>query len=276
MNKKFLNLGCGVHFSNAAEWTNIDFKSNKSDVLEYNLLRGIPSEDNSYDMVYHSHVLEHFSELDGFNFIRECHRVLKPGGTIRIAIPDLEQIAANYLKYLDLAWNNLDNEIYKYNYKWMLIEMYDQAVRNISGGRMLDYLSQQHIVNEKFVFERIGDEGKVIRNRLLESKQNISHPGNKIKVIILNLLRLVIRSLKSFKSEEFKIGKFRQGGEIHKWMYDRYSLRLLLTELGFVDFKVTNAFESYEESWPLYQLDGKDFQPRKPDSLYIEAIKPSN
>ncbi len=276
MNKKYLNLGCGVHFSSASEWTNIDFKSNKSNVLEYNLLKGIPSEDNVYDMVYHSHVLEHFSELDGFTFIRECYRVLKPGGIIRISIPDLEKIAANYLKYLDLAWNNLDNEIYKYNYKWMLIEMYDQTVRNISGGRMLDYLAQPHIVNEKFVFERIGDEGKVIRNRILDSKKNIDHPQNNIKVIISNLLRFFVRSLKSFKSEEFKIGKFRQGGEIHKWMYDRYSLRLLLTDHGFVDFRVTSAFESYEDSWPLYQLDGKDFQPRKPDSLYVEAIKPSN
>jgi predicted SAM-dependent methyltransferase len=62
---KYLNLGCGSHYSTATEWTNLDFTSLDNNVIAHNLLTGIPFEDNSFDLVYHSHVLEHFSKEDG-------------------------------------------------------------------------------------------------------------------------------------------------------------------------------------------------------------------
>ena len=66
---KYLNLGCGSHYSTATEWTNLDFTSLDNNVIAHNLLIGIPFEDNSFDLVYHSHVLEHFSKEDGETFI---------------------------------------------------------------------------------------------------------------------------------------------------------------------------------------------------------------
>ncbi|MFN9648236.1 MAG: methyltransferase domain-containing protein, partial [Pseudanabaena sp.] len=56
---KLLNLGCGHRFHSA--WTNIDFRSNNENVIAHNLLKGIPFPDQSFDVIYHSHVLEHFS-----------------------------------------------------------------------------------------------------------------------------------------------------------------------------------------------------------------------
>ncbi len=74
-------------------------------------------------------------------------------------------------------------------------------------------------------------------------------------------------------SKEFKIGKFRLGGEIHQWMYDRYSLSELLNKVGFVDIKVCSAFESEIPNWQNYQLETINGVVRKPDSLFIEAKK---
>jgi len=44
-----------------------------------------PWDDNSIDGIHASHILEHF--LDHETFLRECHRILKPGGFLRIVVP---------------------------------------------------------------------------------------------------------------------------------------------------------------------------------------------
>ncbi|MCS7029371.1 MAG: methyltransferase domain-containing protein [Bacteroidia bacterium] len=86
------------------------------------------------EVVYHSHVLEHFSKSDGKKFLQECYRVLKPNGIIRIDILDLERIVKEYLKNLELALQG--NTQAQYKYEWIMLEMYDQAVRARSGGDM--------------------------------------------------------------------------------------------------------------------------------------------
>ncbi len=47
-----------------------------------------PIPDNSVDEIVASHVLEHFSQHETAFVIKEWVRVLKPGGRIRIAVPD--------------------------------------------------------------------------------------------------------------------------------------------------------------------------------------------
>lgn len=169
---KYINLGCGIYYSTQEEWTNLDFVSSGNKVLGHNLLNGIPFEDNSFDAVYHSHVLEHFTKEDGEAFTAECFRVLKPGGVLRIALPDLEGIMRNYIQSLDKLAIDPNDEIYKANYEWMLLEMYDQTVRNYGGGNMGKYLFQKHIKNEDFIFARIGEEGRQIRKKYFESRDN--------------------------------------------------------------------------------------------------------
>src|ERR1041385_5970668 len=96
---KMLNLGCGDRYH--AGWVNVDFVSNDKNVLAHNLLKGIPFGNNSFDAVYHAHVLEHFTPEDGKKLLEECFRVLKPGGILRIGVPDLETIVREYMRNLE-------------------------------------------------------------------------------------------------------------------------------------------------------------------------------
>lgn len=281
---KLVNLGCGQRYHK--DWINIDFVSNSEDVIQHNLLYGIPINDNEVDLVYHSHVLEHFSKERGNNFIKECYRILKVNGVIRIAVPDLETIVKEYLNNLQLAMEG-DVEA-KYNYEWIKLELFDQMVRNESGGDMKNYLYQPIVKNESYVFKRIGSEGEIIRESFLNKKVLVQDVKKNVKPKV-SILKLFLRKVKSVitkvkvwgtknslteqKSKALKIGEFRLGGEIHQWMYDRYSLSELLSHVGFTEIKVCSAFESEIQNWEIYQLDVINGEIRKPDSLFIEAKK---
>lgn len=278
MNKlKLLNLGCGDHYHK--DWVNVDFIKTGPDVIEHNLLTGIPYPDNSFDVVYHSHVLEHFSKNDGALFIKECYRVLKPGGILRIAIPDLEAIVDLYKENLKLALTG-DENAYQ-NYQWLMLELYDQTTRSAGGGEMKKYLKQEHLPNEEFVKSRVGsfyDEFRVKPPLLTPSTTSkVKHFIKKIIPVskIKNLSSRIGDTL--FNLNYKRIGKFRLSGEIHQWMYDRMSLGRLLTENGFKKPQLKKAIESQIPSWNNYGLDA-DVKGRiyKLDSLYMEAIKLHN
>ena len=91
--------------------------------------------------------------------------------------------------------------------------------------------------------------------------------------------RLKRKMIRLFFGKEFLAQmdeiQFRQSGEIHQWMYDRVSLRQLLTEEGFVAFSVCTASESVIPDYASYELDAKDGKTLKPDSIFVEAQKPS-
>lgn len=275
---RFLNLGCGTRYHSG--WTNVDFVSTGPGVIAHNLLKGIPFQSNEFDLVYHSHVLEHFSRNDGKAFITECHRVLKKDGIIRIAVPDLEGIARQYIDILDRSLKGDDSAIM--NYDWILLELFDQTVRNEPGGDMLRYLLQKELPNEDFVFQRLGEEAKKVRDRIKSATPKTSEGGKPSNVFLKFKLLFSWTYLKHkarnflFKEdiEALKIGKFRTQGETHLWMYDRFSLQRLLLETGFKSVKLQTASESYLKGWSDFHLDtGNNGKAFKPDSIYMEGIK---
>ena len=56
----------------------------------------LPDENKSVDYIYCSHVLEHFEKEEAVKILKECRRVLKDKGLIRIVLPDLSKIIKNY------------------------------------------------------------------------------------------------------------------------------------------------------------------------------------
>lgn len=168
---KYLNLGCGKKYHK--QWVNVDMATTSEDIIAYNLLKGIPFPNDHFEVVYHSQVLEHFPKEKASDFIKECYRVLKPGGIIRIVVPDLENIVDEYKKFLNENLSN-PNALSEANYEWILLEMFDQTVRNHSGGLMAEYLKRPTVINENYVIDRIGYEGRKIRDQYL----NPSAKGN--------------------------------------------------------------------------------------------------
>jgi predicted SAM-dependent methyltransferase len=265
---KLVNLACGHRFHK--DWVNVDFASKDPNVMNVNLLGGTPFESNSFDVVYHSHVIEHFTPELGRKFLAECFRILKPGGVIRVATPNLEVIAQNYLKFLEEA--NEGSKQADANYNWTLIEMYDQVVRHESGGEFKKYIFREHIPNEDFVYERNGYEAHNLRSAYLTSVQ----PNKSLKSSIFQWLLSVQKTLENNITfyRYYRVGRLRLNGEVHLKMYDRYSLGSVLKEVGFVDPVKVSAIESSIPKWDIYQwLDIEEGTVRKPDSLFMEARK---
>ncbi len=246
---KNLNVGCGNHFHK--DWVNVDFNSFSEHVIAHNLLNGFPFSDEEFEVVYHSHVLEHFHKKDAGFFIKECHRVLKPGGVIRICVPDLENLVKTYINCLDRCLRG-DKNAYA-DYEWIMLELYDQSVRTTPGGGMFEFF-QKELKNEDFIRSRIGAEVDTIK----QACKNPPAPPKKYKI-------------KFWKNK--KPVDFRTRGEIHNWMYDRFSARMLLEGCGFKEVSYQNYNDSSIENWNSYGLDILDGQERRHNSLYVEAVK---
>src|SRR5438128_2184161 len=95
-----LHLGCGkryipgyVHID-AVEYPHVDHVA-AIDNLSF-------IADNSVDVIYNCHVLEHFKRKEVDRVLREWARALKPGGTLRISVPDFAQLCEVYQRYRDL------------------------------------------------------------------------------------------------------------------------------------------------------------------------------
>lgn len=88
-----LNLGCGWR-NFGEEWIHID-GGNYSHLHSKDIVN-LPFEDNSVDLIYASHVFEYFDREEGEELLRKWHTKLKPGGVIRLAVPDFQQMARLY------------------------------------------------------------------------------------------------------------------------------------------------------------------------------------
>jgi len=131
-----LNLGCGGRALDG--WINVDYalgavvaklpffsRMNRrlkffltewdKHILIHDLTKQFPWKDNSVNIIYSSHTLEHFSKQEGLSFLKECYRVLKPDGVIRILVPDLKYLVNCYESGLVSADDFLDTLGVKYD-----------------------------------------------------------------------------------------------------------------------------------------------------------------
>jgi SAM-dependent methyltransferase len=246
-----LNLGCGqaVH----PDWVNVDVNAGAPGVYRHDLRKPVPLAGGCCAAVYHSHLLEHFPRDLAPEFLSECYRLLKSGGILRVVVPDLETIARLYLQNLEGALAKSPGAAERY--EWMVLELLDQLVRDQSGGAMLKYWAQDPMPAEEFVVQRCGWEAlhnmRALRQRRRAGRSGCQKPASPREA-----------------------ARFRASGELHRWMYDRYSLSELLRRAGFRDIAPRSAGESAIPNFLSYNLEiTPEGAVRKPDSLFMEAAK---
>jgi predicted SAM-dependent methyltransferase len=100
--KEYLNLGAGSNLFNT--YINLDvhnkkslFSISKDEVFRHDLREKLKFKDNSFIGVYTEHCLEHLNPRESFNVLKECYRILKKGGILRIVVPDAEKYVNYYI-----------------------------------------------------------------------------------------------------------------------------------------------------------------------------------
>lgn len=118
-----LHVGCGKNYFEG--WINADIDP-RADLIIF-LQKGIPFKDNSLLRIYSEHVLEHVSYHTGVLFIKEARRTLQPGGVIRIAMPDLDDLIDGYredwrrfdwLKWPEFSFIKTKAEMINIAFRW--------------------------------------------------------------------------------------------------------------------------------------------------------------
>ena len=94
-----LELG-GGYVSGRAGYINVDV-TREADLF-WDLRHGIPFPDASVAEVYSSHLLEHLTYAQGQVLLRECRRVLVPGGLLSVAVPNARLFLEAYLGLVPL------------------------------------------------------------------------------------------------------------------------------------------------------------------------------
>jgi SAM-dependent methyltransferase len=90
-----LNLGCGP--ACAPGWLNCDLRAAPGVDLRADLRRGLPFAAASVDAIAGIHLLQDLPWAGIAPALRELRRILRPGGVLRLAVPDLDQAIRAYL-----------------------------------------------------------------------------------------------------------------------------------------------------------------------------------
>ncbi len=134
--KVYIHLGCGE--INSKGYINVDGRAfphihHISNVTNLSMFK-----DSFADLIYASHVLEHLSISNIKVVLEEWKRVLKPGGILRLGVPDFDTIIQIYNennKNIDLIWRPLlGGQEYKQNFHFAIFnESYLESLLKDSG-----------------------------------------------------------------------------------------------------------------------------------------------
>ncbi len=270
MKTTYLNVGCGKRFCKGEPWVNLDVGSADASVVPWDVRAGLPMESETVDVVYLSHVLEHFSEEAGARLAAECCRVLKPDGILRVVVPDLEGICREYLRQLEEIRSAPPG--HPDRLAWIKLELLDQCSRHESGGSMKTFFHERGRDDLDYVVDRIGTVGIQLAKASPAPAGKEGRHEERSRLSIRE--RLLEALLRPEEAEALRVGRFRLGGEVHLHMYDSFSLEQVLKGAGFRRVEFRDADTSRIADWSSYHLDrDPDGREHAPHSLYAEAGK---
>ena len=224
--------------------------------------------------------------------LAECFRVLRPGGVIRLVLPDLEEMCREYLARRDAG----DHE----KAEFVVVEMIDQCVRLTCGGELgalyrtynADPIRHEAMID--YLYRRNGENlraGATGQNADKGSSRLAPRPPRwpRSRLFLQRSTRLprrvreraqnawfawLLRRLPpAFREQNVSLASV---GERHHWLWDLHQLTKALRPAGFVHIERCTCDTGRIEGFPFFPLDvDDDGRPRKgAESMYVEASKP--
>jgi predicted SAM-dependent methyltransferase len=132
-----LEIGAGYK-KGTNGWITLDM--NKTCDLYWDLRDGIPFPDNSIEAIYSSHLFEHLTYQQILGLLKESKRVLKPGGTFSICVPNARPYIEAYLNNDRTFWNNIP-------------AFYEPALGGNAGLDMVNYIAYMD-GEHKYLFDQ--------------------------------------------------------------------------------------------------------------------------
>ena len=166
-----LHIGCGANV--LPGWLNTEFEERPPEGGIYlDATKPFPLPAESFDLVFSEHMIEHVPVPAALAMLRECHRVLKPGGRMRISTPRLDFLAELLLyptdehrRYADFHYEVLSEE---------------DSVHS-PAGIVNDYhrlWGHQFVYDEPTFRQMLGDAGLVSIERLPMNESSIPELRN--------------------------------------------------------------------------------------------------
>ncbi len=261
----YVNIACGNAY--LPGWTNLDYSPVTTDVIRADLTGRLPLADNSADLVYSSHFFEHIPTDRTAGFLAECHRILRPGGVLRLVMPDFDDICREYLTCRAAGEHDKAD--------FLVVELLDQCVRKQPGGRLATVLSEAPGRGDggqlqQYILHRLGNYVDTPPAQAMTLKRiwrALRSRGESLYIrVLLRLLPAVFRQQNVSRAVV---------GETHAWVYDFHTVSRLLAQSGFADVTRAGCDNSRFNGFPCFPLDLDDQgRPRKGvGSLVVEAVK---
>ena len=89
-----------------------------------------PFRDNTAEAIYGGEVLEHFTAADGRRFLAECFRVIKPGGILRLRVPDNYRFWKKYVTEFERIHDRPPDQWSRQHERWIEMFFRDICVCN--------------------------------------------------------------------------------------------------------------------------------------------------
>ena len=174
---KLLNVSCGAF--NLKGWYLTDFETSaydwgKRDINHYDIssMNKLPFDNNYFDNIYCSHVIEHFRDETSFALLQNMHIALKKGGILRITCPDAD------LSYRALV--NKDKEYFIWDYWNRKPSQYKSFTSKSPNEWSIEERWISRFANERVIHDRTPSDHKITSDEIndIVSKNSFNDAHN--------------------------------------------------------------------------------------------------
>jgi len=195
---EILKLQIGAQNNPINCWLNADIIPRTDAIMYLDATRSFPISDQTFDYVYTEHMIEHISWSQGKDMLKECFRILKRGGKIRITTPNLVQLVKVFndptselnLAYIESHRQKYYSEAAETDPAFMLNQMfYGYEHRFLHTEKTLSFLlSQSGFSNIKSL--AIGESDDLELKHVEQHGKEIGEKFNRLESMCIEAIKV--------------------------------------------------------------------------------------